>query len=273
MFSPDGSVLVSCDRHGTVQMWNVAERKSISAWKAHTRSIRALAFSTDKPIFMTVDEKGTLHSWHAATGAPSAALTLNGHEYLGIALGFSEDGERFRTGSSRTIRSWDIKTGTALDTVMLQSSVARAYSLSPNGKILASVGSDKPQIVKLWDLPDGSERTTLIGHTWAVETLTFSQDNSLLATGGREGEIYVWDVETGHRKKTLEGYQISVKALAFSPDSSTLASANHRGVRVWDIDAGNLRSILIDHEDLGQADTLALAFSPDGKTLASAGRG
>lgn len=272
VFSPDGSTLVSSDRHGTVQMWNVIDGKLISAWKAHTRSIRALTFSMDKPIFITVDEKGTLHSWNTSTGAPSAALTLNGHDYSGIALGFSGDGETLRTGSGRTIRSWDIETGTVFDPVVLQSSVARAYSFSPNGKTLASVGSDKPQVVQLWDLPDGIERATLIGHTWAVETLTFSEDSSLLATGGREGAVYVWDVETGHRKKTLEGHQISVKALAFSLDGKTLASTSHRDVRLWDVDTGNLLATLLEREDSGQVETMALAFSPDGETFASATR-
>ena len=270
LFSPDGSVLVSSDRHGTVQMWNVAEGKSISAWKAHTRSIRALAFSTDKPIFITVDEKGTLHSWHAATGAPSAALTLNGHEDYGwgSALGFSADGKMLRAGSGSTIRSWDTETGSTLEPIVLQSSVASASSFSPNGKTLAHLDAGK-QIIHLWDLPDGVERATLTGHTWAVETFSFSPDGSLLATGGREGAIYVWDVETGQRRKSLEEHQIAVKALAFSPDNSTLASANHRGVYLWDIDTENLRTTLIEQEDSGQADTLVLAFSPDGKTLAS----
>ena len=227
----------------------------------------------DKPIFVTVDEKGTLHSWHASTGVPSAALTLNGHEDSGTALSFSADGQTLRAGSGSTIRSWDTKTGKALDAITLQSSVASAFGFAPNGKTLASVGYDKPQVVQLWDLPAGLERTTLIGHTWAVETLAFSQDVDLLATGGREGTIHIWDVETGHRKKTLKGHQISVKALAFSPDGTTLASASHRDIRLWDIDTGDPHTTLIKHEDSGQADTLVLAFSPDGKMLASAMRG
>ena len=273
VFSPDGSTLVSSDRHGTVQMWNVDHGKPISAWKAHTRSIRALAFSMDKPIFVTVDEKGTIHSWKASTGAPSAALTLNGHEDWGTALSFSADGQTLRSGSGRIIRSWDTRTGKALDSITLQLRVARASSFSLNRKTLASVGYDKPQVVQLWDLPAGSERATLIGHTWAVETLAFSQDGGLLATGGRAGTIHIWDVDTGQRKKTLEGHQISVKALAFSPDGKMLASASHRGIRLWALDTGDPHTSLIEHEDSGQADTLALAFSPDGETLVSTGRG
>ena len=273
VFSPDGSTLVSCDRHGTVQMWNVGDGKLISAWKAHTRSIRALAFSMDKPIFITVDEKGTLHSWNASTGAPFATLAINGHHVWGSALGFSADGKMLTSGGwagrGNTIQSWDVNTDRAFTPVVLQSSVTSPYAFSPNGKTLASLEHGK-QVIHLWDLPDGRERAILNGHAWAVETFSFSPDSSLLASAGREGVIYVWDTETGDREKTLKGHQISVKALAFSPDAKTLASASHRDVRLWDVATSNLRTILIEQEDLGQADTIALAFSPDGKTLASA---
>ena len=272
-FSPDGSTLATGDHHGTIQMWNVDDGKPISAWKAHTRRIRALAFSTDKPIFITVDEKGTLHSWKASTGAPSAALTLNGHEDWGTTLGFSTDGTPLMTVGWDTVQFWDTNGDREFTPMVLpQSDVVKAYAFSPDAKILAGA-TDDMNTIKLWELQTGSQHAALAGHTWFVETLIFSSDSSRLASGDRTGAIYVWDTETGHRKKTLKGHQISVKALAFSPDGTTLASASHRGIRLWDLDTGDPHTTLIEYEDSGQVDTLALAFSPDGETLVSTGRG
>jgi WD40 repeat protein len=236
------------------------------------RFISALAFSMDKPIFMTADWKGMIHSWNASTGTDLAMFTLTGHEGWGGALGFAADRTTVMTVDYKTVRFWDIEGEREFTPLVLpHANVINAYAFSPDGKILA--GATDKNVIGVWDLQTNSQRTALVGHTWFIDTLAFSSDSTLLASGGRDGAIYVWDVETGHRKKTFKGHQISVKALAFSPDRSTLASTDHRGVRLWDVRTSTLRTSLIEHEDSGQADTLALAFSPDSKILASAGLG
>ena len=276
-FSPDGSMLASGDHQGTVRLWRLSDGSLLSTTKARMMSINALAFSMNKPIFMTADWKGTIHSWNASTGTQLATLTLKGHADWGRALGFAADGTTLMSIGSltrnNTIRSWDINGDREFALIMVpQPNLANAYAFSPNGKILAGA-TDDMNTIKLWNLQTNNQQATLVGHTWFIETLVFSADSTLLASGGRDGAMYVWDVETGHRKKTFKGHQISVKALAFSPDGSTLASTNHRGVRLWDVRTSTLRATLIAHEDSGQADTLALAFSPDGKILAGAGLG
>ena len=276
-FSPDESILASGDHHGIVRLWRIDDGSLLSMAKPDTkpipRSIRALAFSMDKPIFMTVDWKGTIYSWNASTGVQLASLTLKGHESWGRALGFSADGTPFMTVGWDTVQFWDINSDREFTPMVLpQSDVVKAYAFPPDGKTLAGA-TDDMNTIKLWDLQTGSQHATLAGHTWFVETLIFSSDSGLLVSGDRTGAIYVWDVETGLRKQTLEGHQISVKALACSPDGTTLASASHRDIRLWDLDTGDPHTPLIEYEDSGQVDTLALAFSPDGETLVSTGRG
>lgn len=280
-FSPNGSTLVNRNDHGTIQLWNVADGRLLSTTDTHTGPGLiykfASVFSRDKPIFMSADETGAVHTWRTTTGDHLSTFNLKGHEDWGSTLGFSADGTTLMSvGSLRqgnTNRSWDIDSNKEFAPMMLpQLSGIQASTFSPDGKTLAGV-TDNTNTIGLWDLQTGTRRATLVGHTWFVETTTFSSDSGLLASGDRTGAIYVWDTVSGHRKKTLEGHQMSVKALAFSPDSSTLASVSHRSLRLWDISTSTLRAILIDQEDSGQADTLALAFSPDGKMLASVGQG
>ena len=276
-FSPDGSTLASGDHHGTVQLWRVDDGKLLSTTKAHTNPISALAFSRDKPILMSVDREGMLHTWNASTGAQLSTFTLSGHVGWGFALGFATGGTTLASvgwaPQDNTVQFWDISRGKELTSVMLpQSSVANAHAFSPDGEILASA-TDNMNIIELWDLHTSSLQATLRGHTWFVETLVFSPDSKLLASGGREGVIYVWDTNTGERKKTLEGHQISVNALAFSPNGRMLASAGYGDIRLWDVGTGTLQATLVEQKDSGQSDAIALAFSPDGETLASTAGG
>ena len=278
-FSPNGSTLVSHNDYGAIQLWNVADGRLLSTTDRHIgpRPIYTLAFSRDKPIFMSADETGAVHIRNTTTGDHLSTFTLKGHEGWGSTLGFSPDGTTLMSiGSLRqgnTVRSWDIDGNKEFAPMRLpRLRVRNAFTFSPDGKTLAG-GTDDTNTIGLWDLQTGTQRATLVGHTWFLETIAFSPDSGLLASGDRTGAIYVWDTASGHRKKTLEGHQISVKALAFSPDSSTLASMSPRSLRLWDIRTSTLRATLIDQEDSGQADTLRLMFSPDGKKLASVGRG
>ena len=280
-FSPNGSTLLSRDDHGTIQLWNVADGRLLSTTDTRIGPRRistfASAFSRDKPIFMSADETGTVHTWRTTTGDHLSTFNIKGHEGWGSTLGFSADGTTLMSvGSLRqgnTVRSWDINGNKEFAPITLPHlTVRNAASFSPDGKTLAGV-IDNMNTIGLWDLQTGTQRATLVGHTWFVETTTFSSDSGLLASGDRTGAIYVWDTALGHRKKTLEGHQTSVKALAFSPDSSTLASISHQSIRLWDISTGRCLKTLIEPEDLGQARTLALAFSPDGKMLASVRNG
>ena len=280
MFSPDGSTLVSRDSQGRVELWNVGDGRLLSTTKAHAGPTAGftLAFSRDEPILISDGKGGTIHTWHATTGVHLSTVTLEGHDWVwNRTLGFSADGTTLMSvGRSRrdsTVRFWDINGIKEFTPIVLpQSNVVNPYTFSPDGKILAGA-TDDMNTIKLWDLQTSSQLATLAGHTWFVETLVFSSDSSLLASGDREGAIYVWDTETGHRKKTLKGHPISVKSLTFSPDSSVLASASHESVRLWDTGTSTLRTTLIEQDDSGQPETIALVFSPDGRTLASTGRG
>ena len=276
-FSPDGSTLASGDHHGTVRLWRVNDGKLLSTIKAHTNLVRALAFSRDKPIFMSVDRKGVLHTWSAATGSQLSTLTLSGHVGWGFALGFTASGTTLASvgwvPQNSSVQFWDISGNREFTPVTLpRSGMTNGHAFSPDGEVLA-IATGNMNIIELWDLHTSSQYANLAGHTWFIETLVFSPDGNLLASGGREGVIYVWDANTGERKKTLEGHQISVKALAFAPNGKVLASASHRDVRLWNIDAGTLQTILIEEEDSGQSDAVALASSQDGETLASTAGG
>jgi len=57
-------------------------------------------------------------------------------------------------------------------------------------------------------------RTTLIGHTGYVNTVTVSPDGSLCASGGKDGTAMLWDLNEGKHLSSLDAGDI-IHALVF----------------------------------------------------------
>src|SRR4029079_972718 len=75
-------------------------------------------------------------------------------------------------------------------------------------------------------------------------TVAFSPDDSIIASGHADGVIRLWDVKSGQLKFKLVGHGRSVSEIAFVPDGHTLLSASSDGtVRVWSTDHNRMLGI------------------------------
>jgi hypothetical protein len=100
------------------------------------------------------------------------------------------------------------------------------------------------------------------------ESLAFSPDGKLLATGNHDRSIRFWDVATGRAVRRIKGHEDWVVSVAFSPDGRTLASGGKDStVCLWEVATGKERLRLT--QEFGWI--RGLSFSGDGHILFSAG--
>jgi WD40 repeat protein len=145
--------------------------------------------------------------------------------------------------------------------------IACMVSFSPDGKTLASAGTD--MAVRVWDVATGKLLRTLEGHQKVLTSLSFSHDAKLLASGSYDGTIRLWDVAAGKELRRLKKCQELAFGLSFAPDGKVLASASiGPTVRLWDVTTGEE---LHRPEGAHTGGVRSLSFSLDGRMLATAG--
>ncbi len=114
------------------------------------------------------------------------------------------------------------------------------------------------------------ERNRLTEHTGFVQSVAFSPDGSLLASGSYDHTVRLWKMgdQEDNQPLQLRGHDEAVMGVSFSPDSQVIASASQdKTLRLWNRE-GKPMGLPRKHEDI----LYDVSFSPDGKTIATGDR-
>lgn len=175
------------------------------------------------------------------------------------------DGHQVATGCwSGFINLWDPLNGHWERTIPAHSSSLQSLQYDPDGRRLASVGSDRT--VKIWDAATGDQLAS-----WSVgfnpKGVAISRDFRRVSLGRpNDPVVEIRELVSGQLLRELRvevGLPIST---AFSPDNQLLATGWENGViRLWDITTGELQTTLVSHA----SPVSIFKFSEDGTRLYS----
>ncbi len=139
-----------------------------------------------------------------------------------------------------------------------------SVAFSPDGQLLATGDTDGE--IRLYQVADGQQVLTFLGHSGWIGAIAFSPDSSTLVSGSEDQTVRLWDITTGLAKRTFKGHDNGLWSVTFSPDGHMLASGSaDQTIRLWDVNTGSCLKILAGHNSWVQA----VVFSPDGQTLVS----
>jgi pleiotropic regulator 1 len=210
--------------------------------------------------------KQTPPEWHAPW---KLMRVISGHLGWVRALAVEPNNQWFASGAGdRTIKIWDLASGSLKLTLTGHISTVRGLAVSPRHPYLFSCAEDK--MVKCWDLETNKVIRHYHGHLSGVYSLSLHPTLDVLVTAGRDGVARVWDMRTRSNIHVLSGHSgtvSDVKCQEADPQIIT-ASLDHT-VRLWDLAAGKTMGVLTHHKK----GVRALAIHPKEFTFASVDTG
>ncbi|MCG8419522.1 MAG: serine/threonine protein kinase [Proteobacteria bacterium] len=303
--SRDGVQVAAGTQSGSIRLFRLSPDYTVAAARSlegHASWIKQLRF-TEEGHLLSVSWDGTARSWDVTSGRTTKVFEFNtvaafdpngsrialdstprelslvdtatGAELWRIALpvpfeeiGFSPDGSSVAAyGQDEVLRIIDSSTGKVTelgDMGKRQSFLPLAFS--PTGRWLAAPGRNSA--VYLWNLEQGGLPRVLRGHTSHLLSLTFSSDETMLASSSDDDTARLWDLKSDH-VQVLLGHTDDVFTAAFNHTDDMVATGSLDGTaRIWPV--GRRDSVRLSGQP---ATPVALRFADGHELTTLAGNG
>jgi WD40 repeat protein len=252
----DGKQLASASSDKTARLWDPANGKELFVLK-HPNVVDAVAFNPGGDQLATCGHDGVVRFWDVAKGTQIREIKAHTTANLTAiyCLAWSKDGKQIATGGlDQSIKLWDaagaklIREFKAYKPKEFEQGHREGVftvALSPDGKFLASAGSDR--VAKIWNVADGKMLRDLIdpkltpasppkdvlvpilSHPGWIHVAQFTPDSQKLVTGGaalaRQGSLAIWTVNDGKLEKSFNLPTGPIHGLDISKDGRAIALA------------------------------------------------
>lgn len=196
-FSSDSLRLASAHfKNNTLQVHDIITGAELLAPTATGQYlIESVAYSPCARFIASGDSDGenkcTVCIWNAETGDIIGEPIQGGNDSIS-SLAFSPDGLLIAVGSYRSMKVYEVETGTLVHDIISFGESIIALAFSPNGRRMAT-GSFESTI-RIWDMDlDTPTSVVLRGHINRVRSVAFSHDGSLISSGSDDCTVRIWD--------------------------------------------------------------------------------
>jgi WD40 repeat protein len=257
-FSPSGDWFASGHGDGILRVWDTTGTRPPRVIQAHSETVTSLDVSADGLLISSTGLDGTVRLWEVRTCEP--LWEPDGHAGPVFAIALTRDGHWLLTGGEdRLLRIWNRRDGLLARRVSTPSSV-RSLFLDEKGHGVFVAGLNGS--LSRWALPEGTQKSSLVGHGDEIVSLAGSPDGTILVSLGRDERLAFWDSRSGALVRAIDDRSLS-RFVCVCP---------HCGMLVCGSDQAKARQLAAGGEQFedvtgSRAGASAGQFSPNGEMI------
>lgn len=270
--APNGRILATSDRRGTLKLWDLNRRAEIATIEQRGFGARAFAFSRDGGRLAAVIREDRRHAkiavWTVAEREIAEEFPVGDRVE---ALAFSPDDTRLLIlNGDMSVEAWDF--GRRKLEALLPEAEERGHFrseaiFSPDvRRVAVSEGGQ----IRVLDLATGAELARMQAFEQNVAAMAFSPDGTTLAASPLFTDvsttIKLFSTASGQEVGRLVGHVSWVPGLTFTADGERLISVGaDQTLRVWDL----ANQVELDRLHGHLSEVYCVDVTPDGETIVS----
>jgi len=279
VFHPNGTMILTGGRDGTIRLWTFLARKFIG----HSDAISHVAFSPDGKYILSGGLDRTVRLWDVLSGSEVRQFAGSIFDIYHVA--FAPDGKYVAAGGKDgATRIWETSTGSLLRQVpppetwdSATSSTIWSIAFAPDGKTLLT--ADEEGNIIAWDVLSGARnllytpldsQANLSGGSryWnntQIFDLNFSPNGGYVLSAANDTTARLWLPEQGKDIRWFVGETLAgVYSAAMTADHRYVATGGvDRVARLFEVGRSKMIREFRGHTD----SILKVAFSPDDRFL------
>lgn len=269
-FAPDSNTIAVGTVQGTIELWDLSERKRTHDWVAHKRGMQSLAFSPDGKLLASHGRDRQARLWQIdplqqrlEIQDPTGSGVTAEPRWANSEIAFSPDGRllavfgffwdvqsggkratygtrgavsissnRLVSRSRRGFRVRDIKFLTPL--LEVKDDALPCFAISPDDQFVAIGRSAFDVGVLLYSIPDGKKVHSFPEISSWVYSIAFSPDSEEIAIACERDHIRIYRTGTWELTKTIVTKGTENYSVDYSPNGKYLAAVGtNAAIRVW----------------------------------------
>ncbi len=252
--SQDGRFIAGGGKNGIIYVWDLRENRWVNTFVGHTSPVVAMTFDPSGKYLASGDKSGTVKVWKVGRVGPYKNFFA--HDSAVTDLSFSSSGEYLISASlDGKVKIWDYFYRDPIVEIDVGKPVTCAVVIPPKYTYegdMTVVTGDKAGNLTFWRIRLKRREGEFIGsfdilgsktikaHEGSVTALVLNEDETILVSGGYDGEIKLWDPVKEDMLKKVGKMSRPVTSLAMTLDGRVLASDVGGNMIFWRSNTGTV---------------------------------